>query len=490
MERQVRKVGIGLVAAFLAIFLQLNYLQIFAAERIAGNDANIRRKLREYSIKRGDIITADGLQVATSRATDNQFKYRRLYPEGELYGHITGYYSIVYGTERIERTYHDALLGDSGVLSMQDIEDRLFDSGEQGDDLRLTIDSELQQVARDALGDERGAVVALEPSTGAIKAMWSHPSYDPGPLASPRTRRERRYYESLNPNQPLDSPLLPIATSRGYPPGSTFKVLVAAAALESGRYTRDSTFPDPQALDLPQTDDTLTNFTRQSCTGGGEIDLFTALRVSCDTTFAILGMEVHRQILQMSEEFGFNGALPLDVTTQASRFPPIGDDSLPERAKAGIGQQNVVATPLQMALVAAGIANRGKVMVPHLAREIIDPSGGIVRTFDPEVMSEPMSPRTAATVRDMMVAVVTDGTGTVAQIPGVDVAGKTGTAQTVEGANPHTWFIAFAPAQNPEIAIAVIVEHGGAFGSEATGAAVAAPIARTVMEADRRISNW
>lgn len=490
MQRQIRKVGLGLVAAFLAVFLQLNYLQIFAAERIASNDANIRRKLREYSIKRGDIVTNDGVQIATSRETDNQFRYRRLYPEGELYGHITGYYSIVYGTDRIERTYNDVLLGDSGVLSMQDIEDRLFDSGEQGDDLRLSIESELQEAARDALGDQRGAVVALDPSTGAVKAMWSHPSYDPGPLAAPRAKRERRYYESLDPDQPSTSPLVSIATSRGYPPGSTFKVLVAAAALESGRYDRDSTFPDPQALDLPQTNDTLTNFTKQSCTGGAEIDLFTALRVSCDTTFAILGMELHSEILEMSEDFGFNGRLPLDVGTEASRFPEIGDDAIPERAKAGIGQQNVVATPLQMALVAAGIANRGQVMVPHLAKEVIDPAGGTVRTTDPEVMSEPMSPRTAAVVREMMVAVVNDGTGTVAQIDGVDVAGKTGTAQTVEGADPHTWFIAFAPAQDPKIALAVIVEHGGSLGSEATGAAVAGPIARTVMEADRQISDW
>lgn len=490
MQPQIRKVGIGLVAAFMAIFLQLNYLQIFAAERIASNDANIRRKLREYSIKRGDILTNDGVVIAQSKATKNQFKYRRLYPEGELYGHITGYYSIVYGTDRIERAYNSALLGDSGVLSMQDIEDRLFDSGEQGDDVRLTINSKLQEAARSALGNERGAVVALDPQTGAIKALWSNPSFDPGPLAHPKAKKERSYYNSLNPDEPLKSPLLSLATSRGYPPGSTFKALVAAAALESGKYDRDSKFPDPDELDLPQTDDTLTNFTNTSCTGGGEIDLFTAMRVSCDTTFAILGMELHKEILEMSEEFGFNARIPLEVGTQQSLFPEIGDDRIPERAKAGIGQQDVVATPLQMALVAAGIANGGKVMVPHLASEIIDPSGGIVRRIDPEVMSEPMSQQTARVVGEMMVSVVEDGTATSAQIPGVAVAGKTGTAQTVEGANPHTWFIAYAPANDPQIAIAVIVENGGSFGSEATGGAVAAPIAKQVMEADRGISNW
>jgi peptidoglycan glycosyltransferase len=294
----------------------------------------------------------------------------------------------------------------------------------------------------------------------------------------------------LNPDEPLNSPLLSLATSRGYPPGSTFKVLVAATAIESGRYKPDSRFPDPSALELPQTDRTLTNFSKTSCVGGGEIDLFTALRVSCDTTFAILGMKLHDDIVEVAEEWGFNEALPLDVGTEASLFPAIGDDAVPARAFAGIGQQDVVATPLQMALVAAGIANRGEVMRPRLAKEIIDPSGGIVRRFDPDVMSTPISPSTAATIRDMMVAVVENGTGTTAQIPGVEVAGKTGTAQTVEGAAPHAWFIAFAPATDPRIAVAVIVEHGGTLGSEATGAAVAAPIAKRIIEADRRISNW
>jgi peptidoglycan glycosyltransferase len=491
MEQQIRRVSFGLVVAFVIVFLQLNYLQIFAAEDIASNQANIRRRLAEYAIKRGDILTSDGRTIARSKATDNQYKYRRLYPEGDLYGHITGFYSIVFGTSRIERSYNDALLGDSGVLSMQDIQDRLFNTDDPGgDDVRLTINHELQQVARDAFGTERGAVVALEPGTGEIKAMWSHPSYDPQPLAHPRPRVERSHYRSLDPNSPLASPLLSIATSRGYPPGSTFKVLVAAAALESGKYERDSTFEDPVALELPQTDRTLRNFTRTSCAGGGQIDLFTALRVSCDTTFGILGMDLHQEILEVSEEWGFNDELPLDIGSQASLFPEIGDDAVPARAFAGIGQQDVVTTPLQMAMVAAGIANRGEVMRPRLAKEIIDPAGGIVRRFDPEVMSRPISPRTAATVRDMMVAVVKEGTGTTAQIPDIQVAGKTGTAQTSEGAAPHAWFIAFAPATDPQIAVAVIVENGGTLGSEATGAQVAAPIAKQIIEADREISNW
>lgn len=489
MQRQIKRVGLGLVVAFLAVFAQLNYLQIFAAERIAGNSANVRKILREYSIKRGDIVTSDGVTVATSERTGGKLKFRRTYPEGELYGHITGYYSLVYGNSRIEATYNDQLLGDSGVLSMQDIEDRLFDSGEQGEDVRLTIESELQRIAAEQLGSQKGAVVALDPTTGAIKAMWSNPSYDPTALAAHDGKTARRFYDSLDPKS-VNTPLLSKVTSRGYPPGSTFKVVTAAAALESGRYNRNSDFEDPDSIDLPQTDRTLTNFTNTSCLGQGRINLFDALRVSCDTTFAILGMEIHREVLDMAEALGFNQTIPFDVGTEMSSFPEIGDDNIPQRAYGGIGQGSVVATPLQMALVAAAVANDGVLLRPRLVEEVLDPSGSIVRRFEPEEMSQPMSSSTAAVLKEMMVAVVDDGTGVAAQMPGIQVAGKTGTSQTVEGANPHAWFIAFAPAQDPKIAIAVIVENGGDIGSEATGGQVAAPIAKALMEADRRISDW
>ncbi|MGI8775770.1 MAG: peptidoglycan D,D-transpeptidase FtsI family protein [Actinomycetota bacterium] len=489
MQRQIRRVGITLLIAFLAVFAQLNYIQIFAARDIASNPANIRALLREYSIKRGDILTRDGTQIATSTATNDRLKYLREYPEGELFGHLTGFYSVLYGRDRAESAYNDELLGDVGVLSMQDIRDRLFDSGEQGDDVVLTLNSQLQKVAREALGDNRGSVVALDPSTGAVKAMWSNPSYDPGPLADHNTKKERKYWRSLKPRS-RTSPLIPLATSRVYPPGSTFKVVSTIAALESGKYKPDSTFPDPDEIELPLTDNTLTNFTRTSCTGGPEIDLFTALEISCDTTYGLIGLEIPDQVRETAEAFGFNERLPFDLTNAVSVFPEIPDEEEPLRAYAGIGQGDVSASPLQMALVAAGVANDGTLMEPRLVHQIIDPSGGVVRESRPQEMSTPMSRSTARTVRDMMVAVVESGTGTNAQIPGIQVAGKTGTSQTAEGADPHAWFIAFAPAEDPEIAVAVIVENGGSVGSEATGGALAAPIAKRLIEADRQISNW
>lgn len=504
MNPQIRKVGIALVLAFLAVFGQLNYVQIFAAEKISRNPANTLRLIREYSIKRGDILTLDGSVMARSVESKGAYKYRREYLDGELYGHITGWYSIRYGTARLESAYHDELLGEGGALSVQDIEDEFLGGGEQGDDVRTTIHSELQAAAKAALGAERGAIVAIDltrENMGEIRAMWSNPSFDPTPLASFDGRESKRYWESLDP-QASDSPLVSIATTHGYPPGSTMKVATAAAALQSGRYRPDSTFPDPQRLEpcegprergdpcLPLTNQSLTNFTHQPCLGGGSIDLFDALRVSCDTTFAILGLDVPRDVYEMATRMGFNAPLPLDIRTEASTFPDIPDDDAPLRAYASIGQGDVVATPLQMALVAATIANEGELPRPRLVREILDAGGGIARRFEPENVETAMSADVARVVTQMMVAAVADGTGGAAQIPGIEVAGKTGTAQTVEGENPHTWFIAFAPANDPQLAVAVIVENGGSFGSEATGGAVAAPMARLMFEADRRIRGW
>ncbi|MDQ3958633.1 MAG: penicillin-binding transpeptidase domain-containing protein, partial [Actinomycetota bacterium] len=413
--------------------------------------------------------------------------------------HITGYKSLVYGTARLEAAYDEQLQGESSVLSMQDIEDRLRGSEEQGDDLRLTIHSRLQETARAALGGKTGAVVALNPQTGEVRAMYSNPSYDPNPLALHDTKEVRRYRETLEPNS-ITSPLISRATSSRYAPGSTFKVVTTAAALESGEYDPRSTFPDPTRLEpcegsreegepcIPLTSQPLNNFTQTACTGAGRIDLFTALEISCDTTYAMLGMDVYEQLFDTAEAMGFNEPVPFDVTTAESVFPRVPDDSEPFRAFAGIGQGDVTATPLQMALVAASVASGGEVPRPRLVRQVIDPSGGVVDPFTPETLGRAMSPETAADLTEMMEAVVASGTGTSAQMEGAAVAGKTGTAQTVPGESPHAWFIAFAPAENPQLAVAVIVESGQA-GSEATGGAVAAPIARQILEADREISR-
>jgi peptidoglycan glycosyltransferase len=237
------------------------------------------------------------------------------------------------------------------------------------------------------------------------------------------------------------------------------------------------------------TTESLTNFTHQPCLGG-PINLFDALRVSCDTTFAMIGLDIPDDVRTMAEKMGFNEPLPFDLRTELSQFPNISDEDAPLRAYAGIGQGDVNATPLQMAVVAATVARGGEVPVPRLVRAVIDQSGRVVRSFEPEVLDQAMSPDVADALTQMMVAAVENGTGGAAAIPGIEVAGKTGTAQTVEGENPHTWFIAFAPANDPQLAVAVIVENGGTFGSEATGGAVAAPLARRIFEVDRELRGW
>lgn len=490
MDRQIRRVGLILVALFIAVFAQLNYVQIFAAERIAKNPANVLNLIREYAIKRGDILTRDGKVMAESKATTGKLKYLRVYPGGDLYGHITGYVSVGSGAHfGLENTYNDDLLGEGGVLSMQQIQDRLFGGGHQGDDIQTTIDSRLQLAAKQALGNNRGAIVAMDPRSGDVKALWSYPSYDPTGIASHDSREAERAYKALDPTSST-SPLVDIATSNRYPPGSTFKIVTASAALDSGRYNVHSTFPDPLALNLPLTNNTLQNFSHTTCAGGGQIDLFTALTVSCDTTFALLGLKIPTDIYDMANRLEFNKTIPFDLSNVPSKYPNVPDKNAPLRAYSAIGQGNTAATPLQMALVAATVANGGVVPEPHLVHEIIAPDGSIVKRVQPSDLGQAMKPETAAQVTSMMESVVQKGTGTNAQIPGTLVAGKTGTAQTVAGTNPHTWFICFAPADNPKIAVAVIVEHGGTYGSEATGGLVAAPIAKQVLEADRQIDGW
>ncbi len=500
MQKQIRRVGLVLLLLFVLVFANLNYLQVFNAKAIADNPHNVRRLYQEYSVKRGNIVTADGKVVATSKPTKGNLKYERVYPGGSLYGHLTGYFSLVYGMTGIESAYDSELSGHAGVLSMQDIEDELLGSGQRGDDVVMTVNSKLQEVARQALGNQRGAVVALDPRTGDIKAMWSNPSYDPSGLAVHNTKAERRYWRSLDPTSP-DSPLIDLARQARYPPGSTFKIVDTTAALQSGAYSPSSTFPDPPAIPpcssnggafpcMPQTNQSFTNFSHTSCAGGGRITLAQAVTVSCDTTFALIGLRIFPSIFRTAEAYGFNHDIPFDLSVERSRFPFVGTDNKPFRAYSAVGQGNVAATPLQMALVAATVANGGVEPRPRLVKEIVDPSGDIVQRFSPQSLGRVMSPGTAHTITRLMESVVQKGTGTAAQIPGVPVAGKTGTAQNVAGAAPHAWFICFAPADNPKIAVAVLVEHGGTLGNEATGGAVSAPIAKRIIEADRQIEGW
>jgi peptidoglycan glycosyltransferase len=488
---QIRRLGLTLLVLFLVLLTQISYLQVFAAERLADNPANAERQLiAEYRVDRGSILARDGSTVlASSEKSSGTLRYRRRYPHGGLYAAITGYYSVIYGRSGLEQRYNDYLNGSAPELLPQTLADQILGRPKRGATVITTIDPAIQRAAARALGTSPGAVVALDPRTGDVLAIVSNPSYDPNLLASQNLTKVRRAWERLT-NDP-NKPLLSRAISELYPPGSTFKIVTASAALQNG-YSPSSLWPNPHVLHLPNTTHVLQNFGGEHCLGGApRITLAQALTVSCNVVFGQIGLALGAdKLAEQARAFGFgadstSGSVPFDIPFQEGVFP---DPSyfakrLPAIALSAIGQDNVAANPLQMALVAAAIANGGIEMVPRLVSGIRDPTGRAIKTFSPQQYGEPISPQTASELTQMMVNVVQSGTGTAAQIPGVTVAGKTGTAQHGEGRPPHAWFVSFAPAENPQIAVAVIVLDGGSLGSDATGGRVAAPIAKAVMEA-------
>jgi peptidoglycan glycosyltransferase len=342
----------------------------------------------------------------------------------------------------------------------------------------LSTSQQLQAAARDALGAQHGSVVVMNPKTGGILAMYSNPSYDPQPFASHNSHAAQDYEKLLRANP--DKPDLPRAYRERYPPGSTFKVITSSVALGTGQFSPETNFPVLTELDLPQTNNTLKNFGGESC--GGTLAL--SFQESCNTTFGQIGLDLGDAFVPGMEKFGIGSAPPLDVApgAAASVGPPPGSfqQNQPLFAFAGIGQGDVAVTPLEMALSASAVANNGQIMQPHVADRITDGDDNTVKTIDPKPWQTAMSPQVAATMTTLMISVVEGGTGTAARIPGVSVAGKTGTAQNETGA-AHAWFVGFAPAEDPQVAVAVIVEHGGSAGSEATGGRVAAPIAAQMM---------
>jgi peptidoglycan glycosyltransferase len=488
VNRTVRRIALMLLLAFAALLIQLTYVQVVDAERFAEHPANRRLLVKEYSIERGSIVAADGTVLARSTPTDDNLKYLREYPGARLWGHFTGYYSIVFGRSGLEQTYNDFLIGAGPQDRWENIVDDILGRDRKGHTLVLTVDPKLQALAEKLLSKQIGAVAAINPENGEVLAMYANPSFDPTRLASHDLDQVRTTWDRLNGNPA--KPLLFRATQERYPPGSTFKVLVAAAALEAG-ISPSKTYPNPRTLDLPLTDRTLKNFSGGACAGGSRISMAQALRVSCNTTFAQIGMDLGAEKLEeMTRKFGFGAPIEgFDLPSAASCLvaqPGGGCDEptldAPQTAFSSIGQFSVRVTPLQMALVAAAVGNGGTLVRPHVVREIQDFTGKVVQTVSPEPEGPIFSRQTADTLKDMMIDVVDNGTGRPAAITSLrgEMGGKTGTAQTgVEGENPHVWFIAFGPG----IAVAVVVENGGDLGGDATGGRVAGPIARALIEA-------
>jgi peptidoglycan glycosyltransferase len=479
MNRQIRLLGLGLVALFVALFAELNYVQVVDAHKLANDPRNTRVATRDFSQPRGDILSADGKVLAHSTPTTDIYKRQRTYPTGSLFAQVVGYYSFIYGSDGVEKQYNGQLSGRAAPLGVKDLKN-LFVTQDRSESVTLTLDTRIQFAAAVALGSRRGAVVAIVPSTGAILALWSYPSYDNNPLASHSGSVAKQAWDAAQADPA--KPMLDRAWRDRFFPGSTFKMVTASAVFDHDPSLATKPYPVLSALPLPHTNGlTLSNFGGERC-GGVLPDLF---RVSCNTGFAQVGLDLGgANLAAEAGAFGFDQRPPIDLSgAVASNFPPASAFALdlPGLAKSAIGQQDVSASPLEMALVGSALANGGVIMRPHVMQSIRDAEGNVVQTYQPQPWITATSPATAATMNGLMIQVVQAGTGTAAQIPGVPVAGKTGTAQT--GNNTvHTWFVAFAPANAPKVAVAVLVEDQPA-SNEFTGGQIAAPIAKKVIQA-------
>jgi penicillin-binding protein A len=466
----LRKVAISILVLFTLLIINVNYIQVVRSDELRENTGNTRQLAEEYSRERGSIVVA-GTEVALSTPTDDRLKYLRQYPAAELYAPVTGYYSVVYNSTGIEKAENDLLAGSDPRLTLRRIADLFTGRDPAGGNVELTLDPAVQQAAMTGLEGVTGAVVALDPSTGAILGLASTPSFDPNQLSSHDPAAIRAYRESLTDDQ-----LTNRAISQRYSPGSIFKVVVSAAALATGDYTPQTPIPAPDVLTLPGTSTTMENFDGESCNGGADQPLIDALTISCNTAFAQLGIDLGEEsVRDMAEAFGIDEQgfeMPLKVAP--SKLGDIENDA--QLGVSSIGQQDVQLTPMQAAMIAAAVANRGTLMKPYLVSQVQAPDLTVIDKTDPEEMSQPVSEEVAGQLTEMMTSVVNNGTGRRARIDGVQVAGKTGTAEN--SADDHSWFIGFAPADDPKIAVAVFVRNGAG-----TGGDISAPIAKNVIQA-------
>ncbi|WP_309065013.1 penicillin-binding transpeptidase domain-containing protein [Microbacterium sp.] len=481
MTKELRRLSFVILAMFLSLFVAVSWIQVVDADRLAQNQANTRTRLDSYEIQRGSIIVED-TAIATSVPTDDRYQYQRVYQDGPMWAAVTGYYNpALQSATGIERALGADLSGTGSNAFFAEIERIVSGQPQQGLSVKLTLDAAAQRAAWEALDGLQGAVVAIEPSTGRVLAMASTPGFDTNALASHDTNAVNAEHDRLeaDPANPLYNRAI---AGNLNPPGSTFKVVVAAAALATGEWTMDSTLPNPARYTLPGTSTQISNASGTTCGPGETTTIATALRLSCNIPMAELAAEIGDQaIRETAEKFGFNAELEIPVKVTPSSYPSGLND--PETALTGFGQGQVTATPLQIAMVSAGIANDGAVMTPRMVEQVIGDDFAVHRQFEDHAFDQPIDADAADAITAAMVAGVRSGAASGARIDGVDVAGKTGTAQN-GGSRPHTlWFTGFAPAEDPQVAVAVVVEDGGGKGQSGSGNAIAAPIAKKVIEA-------
>ena len=469
LSRRLSHSATVIAIMLVALVVNLTSIQVVQARALNNHPANTRGLAEEIRSPRGSIVAADGVVLAES--TREGEIYQRRYPEGALAAHTVGYYSTTYGRAGIEAAMNDTLSGQRVFRTFRDAVEAAAGLPVPGNDVWLTIDTRVQRAAEQALVGHRGAVVAIDPATGAVLAMASSPAYDPGAI-------DESWDELV---ADASAPLYDRASQSLYPPGSTFKVVTLTGALESGVASAETTYTGPGRLEIGNAP--VTNY------GGGSygvVDLRTATMRSINTVFAQVAVDMGPQeLVAQSEEFGFNKVPPTETPARASLMPDPREMTTWETAWAGVGQPvgehdsppGPQATALQMALVGAGLGNDGVVMRPFFVGRITDQAGRVIATTEPRRWTTAATPATADEVTRIMVDTVASGTGTRAQISGIAVAGKTGTAETGKDAESHAWFLAFAPADNPRVAVAVVLENAG------TGGSVAAPAARGVLEA-------
>ncbi len=482
MNKPIRTISLFCLLLFVALMINSTYLMYFRAGDLASDPQNRRVITAAFSRERGAIVV-EKEAVARSVPSDDKYKFQRTYPQPFKYAPITGYFSY-FSQTGIERSENDVLSGDDSRLFVTRLVDMLSNTDAKGGNVKLSINAAAQTAAFDglrALGEDvQGAVVALEPNTGKVLAMVSNPTFDPNALAAHDFGAVGD--ETARLEKDPATPLINRAIGTTLPPGSTFKLVTAAAAIESGNYDKESMVPGGTRFQLPQSTNTVGNHDGGNC-GGSKITLTQALAVSCNVTFLTLANELGNDAMaDQAEAFGFNATALEDLPGQAKSLYPRDMDE-PQTAMSGIGQSSVTASPLQMAMVVAGIANDGKVMRPYLVDEVRAPNASLLDKTSPSTYSEAISSSTADQLTEMMVSTVEAGTAGVAAIPNVRVAGKTGTAQSTASRPPYAWFVSFAPADDPQVAVAVLVESSSTDRNEIAGGRLGGPIAKAVMEA-------
>jgi peptidoglycan glycosyltransferase len=485
MNSKIRRLSVGLLLCYLALFVQLNILQVGKKQELTADPRNDRQTIRDFNRPRGPIVTADGVVVARSvpTAPGAEFRYQREYPTGDLFGGITGYYTFNYGSTQVERTKSDVLAGTTAEQRIAAIGD-LLGGGDPTGSVVLTLRSDVQQVAKDALGQREGSVVVMDPTTGAILGMYSYPNYDPNLIAVHDSGQAGDVLAFLN-NYP-GKPLLNNAYQERYMPGSAFKVITTSGAFENGITSLDRQFPVETAWVPPQTTDPIQNYGGEAC-GGSMIEVFFR---SCNIPFAQMAVELGAEkMVAGTKAWGVGEKIPIDLPAPAaSSFGEVSDfvDRTPLLAIGGFGQGSDVMVPLHMAMVASTVANGGKMMKPYVVDATLFHDGSVINRTDPAVWKTPISQATADTLKGLMIEVVNQGTARTMQLDnGIQAAAKTGTAQLNAAGEPqrsHAWIIGFAPAEAPRYAVAVILKGTTDEISASTGGRVAGPVAKQVFD--------